>query len=49
MKVKDIIKALEAMPQEKEVYTCKVGEMPKKTEYIWNEKDLGVVIIRIES
>lgn len=47
MTVKEMKEALEKMPENMDVFVCKLGDMPRQTEYLWKEKELGVVIIRV--
>ena len=48
MRVLELIKVLETMPKNMQVYTCKLGEMPVKIEYVCKESDLEVVVIHTE-
>jgi len=49
MKVNEMIEELRRQPQDAEVYGIKGFGMPDKVESVGYEKELMVVVIRIES
>ena len=48
MKVKEIIEALQRMPENMEVYASFGSRMPNKVEWVEKASDLGVVVIHSE-
>lgn len=48
MKVKEMIEELSRLPQEAEVYGIKGFGMPDKVERVGYERELEVVVIRME-
>lgn len=49
MKVKEMIEELSRLPQEAEVYGIKGFGMPDKVERVGYERELEVVVIRIDN